>query len=71
MRITMNTNKYDWIAEQDLKLAKAIKDNMKTAEDAMFIAELEAREGVALELFSFDSLLSIYKALLIGDLEVA
>jgi hypothetical protein len=66
----MNTTKYDWIAEQDLKLAKAIRDNIKTAGDATFINQLETLEGVALELFSFDSLLLIYRDLLVGNLEV-
>ena len=60
----------DIIAPQDLKLVEAIRANIKTAGDAMAIAELEAQEGASLEWFSFNSLLSIYTDLLTGKLEV-
>lgn len=59
----------DIVAPQDLALVKAIRANIKTAGDAMAIAELEAQEGASLEWFAFDSLLSIYTDLLKGDLK--
>jgi len=58
----------DIIASQELELVKAIRENAKTSQEAMALADLEAQEGVSLEWFSFTSLLSIYKALLTGDL---
>jgi hypothetical protein len=58
----------DMVAPQDLALVKAIRDNAKTAGEALAIAELEAEEGASLEWFAFESLLSIYTALLKGDL---
>ena len=58
------------VAYQDLALVKAIRDNAKTAGDVMALAQLEAEEGTSLEWFAFDSLLSIYKALLTGNLEI-
>jgi hypothetical protein len=58
----------DMIASQELELVKAIRENAKTSQEVMALADLEAQEGVSLEWFSFTSLLSIYKALLTGDL---
>ena len=58
----------DIIASQELELVKAIRENAKTSQEVMALADLEAQEGVSLEWFSFTSLLSIYKALLTGDL---
>ena len=60
----------DMVAPQDLALVKAIRENIKTAGDAMAIAELEALEGTSLEWFAFDSLLSIYTDLITGKLKV-
>ena len=56
------------IAPQELELVKAIRENAKTSQEVMALADLQAQEGVSLEWFSFTSLLSIYKALLTGDL---
>ena len=48
-------------------LIQAIREAIKTREDQVFINQLEATEGATLEWFAFESLLSIYKALLTGD----
>jgi hypothetical protein len=64
----MTMNFKDIIASQELELVKAIRENAKTSQEVMALADLEAQEGVSLEWFSFTSLLSIYKALLTGDL---
>ena len=63
--------KYKGIADQNIALAKAIRDNCLTRNDFNTIERLEDEEGADLEFFEFNSLLAIYKDVLTGSGEFA